>query len=241
MLMRETLVIHSRLSWRQVRGVAAIERQHGLQVLAIEHLAARLAGGFLQPINSNSLKEAIGEAIATDLGEFNDIKTLPGFPRAAAATLQKAWEAGLKFTELAKTSDALVCRLRTKTASGLAHQLIEQRFQEWMLAHYGTLHSLSFLPRPVMLHQIPKYMAHRLATNGAVRKLAVVVVDGLAMDQWAVVRQELPSRKWITEEFGLFAWVPTLTSVSRQSIFAGIRPSFSRRASAPPARKTALD
>ena len=70
--MRETLVIHSRLSWRQVRGVAAIERQHGLQVLAIEHLAARLAGGFLQLINSDCLKEAIGDTIATDLGEFND-------------------------------------------------------------------------------------------------------------------------------------------------------------------------
>ncbi len=108
MLVRETLVIHSRLSWRQVRGRAAIERHHGLQALAIEHVAARLAGGFLQPINSNSLKEAIGEAIAMDLGEFNDIKTLPGFPRAAAATLEKAWAAGLKFTELARTSDALV-------------------------------------------------------------------------------------------------------------------------------------
>ena len=108
MLVRETLVIHSRLSWRQVRGVAAIERQHGLQALAIEHLAARLAGGFLQPINSDSLKEAIGESIALDLGEFNDIKTLPGFSRAAAATLEKAWAAGLKFTELAKTTDALV-------------------------------------------------------------------------------------------------------------------------------------
>ena len=81
MLVRETFVIHSRLSWRQVRGVAAIERQHGLQALAIEHLAARLAGGFLQPINSDSLKEAIGEAIAMDLGEFNDIKTLSGHAR----------------------------------------------------------------------------------------------------------------------------------------------------------------
>jgi hypothetical protein len=88
--------------------MAAIERQHGLQALAIEHLAARLAGGFLQPINSDSLKEAIGEAISMDLGEFNDIKTLPGFSRAAAATLKKAWTAGLKFTELAKTSDTLV-------------------------------------------------------------------------------------------------------------------------------------
>jgi hypothetical protein len=47
-LVRETFIIHSRLSWRQVRGAAAIERQHGRQALAIEHLAARLAGGFLQ-------------------------------------------------------------------------------------------------------------------------------------------------------------------------------------------------
>ncbi len=107
-----------------------------------------------------------------------------------------------------------------------AHQLIEEHFQEWMGAHYGSLHSLSYLPRPVMLHQIPRYMAHRLGANGAARKLAVVVVDGFAMDLWAAVRQELPSRKWITEEFGLFAWVPTLTTVSRQSIFAGDPPFF---------------
>ena len=125
MLVRETLVIHSRLSWRQVRGVAAIERQHGLQALAIEHLAARLAGGFLQPINSASLKEAIGEAIGMDLGEFNDIKTLPGFPRAAAATLQKAWAAGLKFTELAKTSDALA-RSRIDAVTRLEAEVLKR-------------------------------------------------------------------------------------------------------------------
>lgn len=107
-----------------------------------------------------------------------------------------------------------------------AHQLIEQGFQEWMVLHFASLHSLSFLPRPVMLHQIPRYMAHRLATKGNSPKLAVVVIDGLAMDQWAVVRQEMPPGKWTTEEFGLFAWVPTLTSISRQSIFAGDPPFF---------------
>ena len=125
MLVRETLVIHSRLSWRQARGAAAIERQHGLQALAIEHVAARLAGGFLQPINPNSLKEAIGEAIAMDLGEFNDIKTLPGFSRAAAATLKKAWAAGLKFTELAKTSDALV-RSRIDAVTRLEAEVLKR-------------------------------------------------------------------------------------------------------------------
>ncbi len=107
-----------------------------------------------------------------------------------------------------------------------AHQLIEQSFYQWMAAHYASLHSLAYLPRPVMVHQIPKYMASRLVAKGAAGKLAVVVIDGLAMDQWAVVRQEMPHNKWVTEEFGAFAWVPTLTSVSRQSIFAGDPPFF---------------
>ena len=107
-----------------------------------------------------------------------------------------------------------------------AHIGIEQRFHEWMDKHYASLHSLSFLPRPVMLHQIPRYMAHRLASRDKTTKLAVLVVDGLAMDQWAVARQQMPLGKWVTEEFGLFAWVPTLTSVSRQSIFAGDPPFF---------------
>jgi len=107
-----------------------------------------------------------------------------------------------------------------------AHQLIEQSFYAWMVAHYASLHSLAYLPRPVMLHQIPRYMAHRLTAKGPTGKLAVVVIDGLAMDQWAVVRQEMPHQKWVTEEFGAFAWVPTLTSVSRQSIFSGDPPFF---------------
>lgn len=107
-----------------------------------------------------------------------------------------------------------------------AHVHIEQSFYDWMLAHYASLHSLSFLPQPVMLHQIPKYMAHQLITKGGAAKLALVVVDGLAMDQWAVIRQEMTHRNWTAEEFGAFAWVPTLTSVSRQSIFAGDPPFF---------------
>jgi hypothetical protein len=52
MLVRETFVIHSRLSWRQVRGAAAIEHRHGLQALAIEHLVARLdAHQIANPLN----------------------------------------------------------------------------------------------------------------------------------------------------------------------------------------------
>jgi len=99
-IVRNTIIIHSRLAWRRFRADAAVERRHGLQALSIELLAARLAGGFLQPIDSDALKSAIAKAIVADLGELNDIKELPGFSRAAAATLSKAWSAGLDLNGL---------------------------------------------------------------------------------------------------------------------------------------------
>lgn len=107
-----------------------------------------------------------------------------------------------------------------------AHLSIEGSFQKWMVAHFSSLHSLSFLPRPAMIHQIPLHIAHQLAANSGGSRHALLVVDGLAMDQWVVARQEMPPRSWVMEELGLFAWVPTLTSVCRQSIFAGETPFF---------------
>jgi hypothetical protein len=65
---------------------------------------ARLAGGFLQPIDPDALKAAITKALSADLGDLDRIKELPGFPRAAAATLSKAWAAGLNLAELAATA-----------------------------------------------------------------------------------------------------------------------------------------
>src|SRR3954451_15124100 len=81
---RDTVITHSRLAWRHERAQGAVARQHGLQALPIEGLAARLAGGFLQPIDPDALKAAILNALSAELGELDRIKALPGFPRAAA-------------------------------------------------------------------------------------------------------------------------------------------------------------
>lgn len=97
--MRRTLVVHSRNAWRSYRTQAALESRQGLQLFTIEQLTARLAGGFLQPIDPDDLKTAVGKALATPLGELDVIKVLPGFQRAVAATLAKAWTAGLDLAE----------------------------------------------------------------------------------------------------------------------------------------------
>ncbi len=113
------------------------------------------------------------------------------------------------------------------------HDLIEGRFSNWMVEHFASLHNLAYWPSPVMVHHIPRFLAHRFVSSGAGAagtkpgKCALVVVDGLALDQWVVVRGDLEQNLSVTlKESGVFAWVPTLTSVSRQSIFAGDPPFY---------------
>ena len=93
---RRTLITYGRLAIRELRLKAARERAHGLQIMTIEQFAARLAGGFLLPIDKDRLRAAIQTALPkADLGELTSIKMLPGFVRAAVDTLSKAWLSGI--------------------------------------------------------------------------------------------------------------------------------------------------
>ena len=91
--MQKTRVVHNRYAWRSHRTQAALDGTQGVMLLTINQLAARLAGGFLQPIDSDDLKAAVVLAIPKSLGELDQIKKLPGFPRTAATSLLKAWAA----------------------------------------------------------------------------------------------------------------------------------------------------
>ena len=104
------------------------------------------------------------------------------------------------------------------------HERVERRFEEWMLSRYASLHSLSFLPRPVMVHQIPHFLDHLRSQDDASGRVALLVIDGMAVDQWLILRDSL--EEFRLEEEGAFAWVPTLTQVTRQAIFAGEPPMF---------------
>lgn len=105
-MLRQTVVVHNRNAWRTHRTQAAIDAQLGLQLYTMEQLAARLAGGFLEPIDGDELNAAVAAALVTRLGDLDAIKGLPGFQRAAATTLSQAWVAGLDLTEeMAAASD----------------------------------------------------------------------------------------------------------------------------------------
>lgn len=103
---------------------------------------------------------------------------------------------------------------------------IDAAFTAWVGSRYGSLHNQPAVP-PVMVHHLPRHLAHRLAA-GEAQKVALVVMDGLSLDQWIAIRENALAGQpeLLCREGGLFAWVPTLTSVSRQALFAGKAPLF---------------
>lgn len=99
-------------------------------------------------------------------------------------------------------------------------------FLEWLQRRYGSLYNQPPVP-PVMVHHIPKAMAAILSQNGDAR-IALLVIDGMSLGQWSLIREVLrdQTEEVRFEEQCLFAWIPTLTSVSRQAIFSGKLPQL---------------
>ncbi len=103
---------------------------------------------------------------------------------------------------------------------------VDAGFAAWLFKRYAGLVNLPPVP-PVMLHHLPRFLARHMGEDRHA-KIALIVVDGLAMDQWLVVRDALASRQpgFRFREQAVFAWIPSLTSVSRQATFAGKAPIF---------------
>lgn len=103
--------------------------------------------------------------------------------------------------------------------------LADERLQVWVAAgHYADLILQPAIKGPVMVHHIPRFLRQRRSAGEA--KVALLVFDGLAIDQWVQIREHLitSQRPLAFDESSAFAWLPTVTSVSRQALFSGLRP-----------------
>jgi len=96
----------------------------------------------------------------------------------------------------------------------------------WLKKRYAGLINLPPVP-PVMLHHIPRFLA-RYIGNARGNRVAFILVDGLSLDQWIVIRKALTKQhqRYRFRENAVFAWIPTITSVSRQAAFAGRPPIY---------------
>ena len=114
----------------------------------------------------------------------------------------------------------------TKSKIRALQTQIDIGFSTWLFKRYAGLINLPPAP-PVMLHHIPRFIARQMS-DAAGLKVALLVVDGLSLDQWLVVKNILGanSSSFIFREKTVFAWIPSITSISRQAAFSGKIPAF---------------
>jgi hypothetical protein len=102
--------------------------------------------------------------------------------------------------------------------------LADERLVAWVDKHFADLPSLPVAKGPVMVHQVSRFLALQRVAGEA--RIALLAFDGLAIDQWVQIREHLSKRgeDLVFDEGACFAWLPTLTAVSRQALFAGLKP-----------------
>ena len=155
------------------------------------------------------------------------IETIP-----TAASSHKDWsEFAKRYGEILARTHGLpgtegsehlpVIRERIKTLQAQS----DEGLQAWVAAkHYADLILQPVTKGPVMVHHVPRFLRHRRSAGET--KVALLVFDGLAFDQWVQIRERLiaTTKRFAFDEGTAFAWLPTVTSVSRQALFSGLKP-----------------
>ncbi|TWI73970.1 PglZ domain-containing protein [Desulfobotulus alkaliphilus] len=191
--------------------------------------------GKLSPIEAQGMEADAGSWIRsgivipghddTDL-RFSRLFELIEKEWPTAETRHSGWIAfALKWAELSSLVHCSCNESYQARLHGLGDTL-NLCFASWLDAHYS---GLSTLPptQPAMLHHVPRRLAQVIEVS-AKGRIALLVVDGLPLDQWVSIRPVLQAQNnhLLMRESAVFAWIPTLTSVSRQAVFSGKPPIF---------------
>lgn len=98
-------------------------------------------------------------------------------------------------------------------------------FDQWRRSQYGRLFNASPF-EPSMVHHVPHFISTQLGKL-ANSKWAMIVVDGMSVGQWSILKGELgASSKRMSVEGCICACIPSITPVSRQSLHCGRLPWF---------------
>ena len=190
--------------------------------------------GKLTPVEANGIEVDTGSWVRSGIatsGVDDDelrISRLFGLVEKELPTAEARYSDWIAFAlKWAELSSLVHCGNSTEHQTRLKEigNALNTTFAGWLADHYSSLSNLS-PTNPAMLHHVPRRLARDIEDTGS--SAALIVVDGLALDQWVTIRQLLQKQdaNLVMRESAIFAWIPTLTSVSRQSIFSGKLPLY---------------
>ena len=93
-------------------------------------------------------------------------------------------------------------------------------FYSWLSSHFDAL-CYETTNYPLIVLKILPFLMKRARQNGD--NVALIVMDGMSFSDWITIKESLfkDHTEFSCDEHSCFAWVPSLTSVSRQVIFSG--------------------
>jgi len=100
-----------------------------------------------------------------------------------------------------------------------AYDTVDTAFRAWMVQRYASLATSADVNQPVMLHHVPDFI-RRVS-----KKPAVIVVDGMSFVDWQLIREYLTEVSWGFTTTAVFSFLPSVTSIARQSLFSGALPA----------------
>ncbi|HAD33688.1 MAG TPA: hypothetical protein DCF44_04200 [Chitinophagaceae bacterium] len=95
-------------------------------------------------------------------------------------------------------------------------------FQNALQASYHQTKNSSAVKKPRIVSKILDYLNFNFREN----KIALIVVDGMALWQYELLKSKLPG---IKHEEIIYSWLPSITQLSRQAIFRGDTPQTDYR------------
>ena len=102
---------------------------------------------------------------------------------------------------------------------------IESLFNGWIQSNYSGLLSEPAIKTPVIVHKVTPWLRQKFVDQH--KRICLLVMDGMGFQQWPLVKRHIQNNPELRVEDGhCFAWVPTITSISRQALFAGKAPYY---------------
>lgn len=101
--------------------------------------------------------------------------------------------------------------------------LLNERFQQFVKNVYWQLFSLSGFRYPIVISRVQEYLRAQKSS-----KKALIVIDGMNLWQWFTISEQLKNSGISVNDMSLFAYLPTITAWSRQSLFAGAKPDLTK-------------
>lgn len=138
-----------------------------------------------------------------------------------------------------------ICSILLKVISKGAYHEIEQvveelnaDFQKFIDRQYFSFINSSSVRKPKMVHKI---LPHLTQVHQRTDKVALLVIDGMTYWQYLILDKTLNEKGIETKKDITFAWLPSITKLSRQAIFRGEAPRMDYRQSPTEENKLWID